>query len=64
MTHPDTPNESTIDMALRELDDLLEVDSGLTQWEVARVEEWTNRGRNLTGPMVRIIHDVWDRVCG
>ena len=54
-------------LALAELDDLVAVESGLSDWAVEFVESCERRrseGRTLTERQVGVIHDLWDMRCG
>lgn len=51
-----------------EIDDLLAVESGLTDWEVGFIESVSRRVENgrlpLTDKQAATLHRIWDRVCG
>ncbi|HUT58065.1 MAG TPA: hypothetical protein VNA25_09480 [Phycisphaerae bacterium] len=50
-----------------ELDDLLEVESGLSNWEVEFIETVdANRpaGKPPSDKQIAKIHEIWDRRCG
>lgn len=55
-------------MARGELDDLLALDEGLSDWEVAFIESIATRFANapmtFTENQVAKLHQVWDRRCG
>jgi hypothetical protein len=55
-------------MAHGELDDLLALEEGLTDWEVDFLETLATRFANapmsITEGQVRKLHQIWDRRCG
>ena len=49
-----------------ELDDLLNLDHGLTTWEVDFVEDlekWRERGKQFTEGQISMVRKVWNRRC-
>ena len=58
--------EDTIEMAQGELDDLVVVGYGLTQWEVNFIESLVVQiedGRVLTAKQIGKVHELWDKHC-
>lgn len=52
---------------LDELDDLLAVDGGLSDWELEFVEsvhDQVQDGRELTDRQIEKIGEIWDKHCG
>lgn len=49
--------------ALECLEALLEVEQGLTDWEVERIDEWSRRQRPLTGKQINKIFEIYDQHC-
>ncbi len=51
-----------------ELDDLLALDKGLSDWEVEFIESIATRFANapmtITDKQVAKLHEIWDRRCG
>lgn len=57
----------SVDLVRGELDDLLEVDHGLTPWEIQFIEDLVQRLENgplpLTDRQLAKLHQIWDRRC-
>jgi hypothetical protein len=55
-------------MAKGELDDLLALDEGLSDWEVEFIESIATRFANapmtITNRQDAKLHEIWDRRCG
>ena len=55
------------DTTAGEVDDLLNLESGLTPWEMDfldSVRSQMEQGRTLSARQASVIHRIWDRLCG
>ena len=57
------------EIARGEVDDLLNIDEGLSEWELTFVDRIADRlkdsyGYELTDKQVTKLHQIWDRLCG
>ena len=55
------------EVALGELDDLLDVECGLTDWELGLIESLHRqqcKGTKWTSKQIKKIHEIWDRLLG
>jgi hypothetical protein len=49
--------------AREHLDELLALDSGLSDWEVNFIESVSHRDDNLTEKQINIIYEIYERHC-